>query len=95
MKQMSLFQRLSGFVYTVYSLFHVFWTASLLAVPIVLVSGGTLIAYANNDQLKLLVRVCFIALIANRFNEHIMNLPAGYRLAQPNPSAIVCMVPCK
>lgn len=95
MKQIPLFQRLSGFVYTISSLFYVFLTRSLLAVPIVLVAGGTLIAYANNDQLKLLVRLCFIALVANSFNEHIMSLPAGYRLGQRNSSAMVCMAPCK
>jgi hypothetical protein len=92
---MSLFQRLSGFVYTISSLFTVFLTASLLTVPIVLVSGGTLIAYANNDQLRLLVRLCFIALIANRVNEYIMNLPAGYRLGQRDASAMVWMAPCR
>lgn len=92
---MSLFQRLSGFVYTISSLFTVFLTASLLTVPIVLVSGGTLIAYADYDQLRLLVRLCFIALVANRCNEWIMNLPAGYRLGQRDASAMIWMAPCE
>jgi hypothetical protein len=63
--------------------------------PIVLVSGGTLIAYANNDQLRLLTRLCFVALIANRLNEWIMTLPAGYRLGQRDAGAMLWMAPCQ
>ena len=92
---MSLFQRVSGFIYTISSHFTVFLTASLLTVPIVLVSERTLIAYANNDQLRLLVRLCFVALIANRLDEYIMNLSAGYRLSQRDASAMVWMAPCR
>lgn len=92
-KHMSLFQRLSGFVYTISSLFTVFLTASLLTMPIVLISGGTLIAYATDDQLRLLARLCFIALIANRLNEWVMTLPAGYRLGQRDAGAMMWMAP--
>lgn len=92
---MSLFQRLSGFVYTISSLFTVFLTASLLTMPIVLISGGTLIAYATDDQLRLLARLCFVALIANRMNEWVMTLPAGYRLGQRDAGAMMWMAPCK
>lgn len=93
-KHMSLFQRLSGFVYTISSLFTVFLTASLLTMPIVLISGGTLIAYATFDQLRLLVRLCFAALLANRLNEWVMTLPAGYRLGQRDAGAMMWMAPC-
>lgn len=92
-KHMSLFQRLSGFVYTISSLFTVFLTASLLTMPIVLISGGTLIAYATNDQLRLLARLCFVALMANRLNEWVMTLPAGYRLSQRDAGAMMWMAP--
>ncbi|KAF1848129.1 glycosyltransferase family 2 protein [Cucurbitaria berberidis CBS 394.84] len=90
---MSLFQRLSGFVYTVSSVFTIFFTASLLTMPIVLISGGTLIAYATNDQLRLLARLCFVALVANRLNEWVMTLPAGYRLGQRDAGAMMWMAP--
>ncbi|KAF2134355.1 glycosyltransferase family 2 protein [Dothidotthia symphoricarpi CBS 119687] len=90
---MSIFQRLSGFVYTISSLFTIFLTASLLTMPIVLVSGGTLIAYANNEQLRLLLRLCFVALVANRLNEWVMTLPAGYRLGQRDAGAMMWMAP--
>ncbi|KAJ4365374.1 hypothetical protein N0V95_000521 [Ascochyta clinopodiicola] len=92
-KHMSLFQRLSGFVYTISSLFTIFLTASLLTMPIVLISGGTLIAYATDDQLRLLTRLCFVALIANRLNEWVMTLPAGYRLGQRDAGAMIWMAP--
>jgi hypothetical protein len=92
---MSLFQRLSGFVYTISSLFTVFLTASLFTMPIVLISGGTLIAYATDDQLRLLTRLCFVALLANRCNEWVMTLPAGYRLGQRDAGAMIWMAPCK
>lgn len=90
---MSLFQRLSGFVYTISALFTIFLTASLLTMPIVLVSGGTLIAYATNDQLRLLARLCSVALLTNRLNEWVMTLPAGYRLGQRDAGATLWMAP--
>lgn len=90
---MSLFQRLSGFVYTISSLFTIFLTVSLLTMPIVLISGGTLIAYADNNQLRLLVRLCFVAFMANRLNEWVMTLPAGYRLGQRDAGAMMWMAP--
>lgn len=90
---MSVFQRLSGFVYTVSALFTIFFTASLLTMPIVLISGGTLIPYANYDQLRLLARLCFFALAANRLNEWSMTLPAGYRLGQRDTGAMFWMAP--
>lgn len=63
--------------------------------PIVLISGGTLIAYATNDQLRLLARLCSVALLTNRLNEWIMTLPAGYRLGQRDAGAMLWMAPCR
>ena len=63
--------------------------------PIVLMAGGTLIAYATDDQLRLLARLCWIALSANRLNEWVMTLPAGYRLGQRDAGAMMWMAPCK
>lgn len=92
-KHMSFFQRLSGFVYTVSSLFTIFLAASLLTMPIVLISGGRLVAFVNNDQLRWLIRLCFFALILNRINEWVMYLPAGYRLGQRDAGAMMWMAP--
>lgn len=92
---MSLFQRLSGFIYTISAVFTIFLSASLLTMPIVLVSGGTLIAYATAEQLRLLARLCSVALLANRLNEWIMTLPAGYRIGQRDAGAVLWMAPCK
>ena len=93
--KMSLFQRLSGFVYTISSLFTVFLTASLLTMPIVLISGGRLVAFATFHQLRWLIRLCFIAFMANRLNEWAMYLPAGYRLGQRDSGAMMWMAPCR
>ncbi|KAF2846880.1 glycosyltransferase family 2 protein [Plenodomus tracheiphilus IPT5] len=90
---MTLFQRLSGFVYTISSLFTIFLSASLFTMPIVLVSGGTLIAYETSDQLRLLTRLCFAALLASRLNEWVMSLPAGYRMGQRDNGAMLWMAP--
>ncbi len=92
---MTIFQRLSGFVYTVSSLFTIFLTASLFTMPIVLVSGGTMVAYADYGQLRWLIRLCFIALCMNRLNEFILYLPAGYRLGLRESRAMMWMAPCK
>lgn len=92
---MTIYQKISGFVYTISSLFTIFLTASLFTMPIVLVSGGTLVAFANDDQLRWLIRLCFFALAASRLNEYIMYIPAGYRLGQREVGAMMWMAPCK
>jgi cellulose synthase/poly-beta-1,6-N-acetylglucosamine synthase-like glycosyltransferase len=94
-RKMSLFQRLSGFVYTISSLFNIFLTTSLLAMPIVLISGSTLVAYANFYQLRWLIRFCFFAVTANQLNVYVLHLPAGYRLGQRESEAMMWMAPCK
>lgn len=94
-KKMSIFQRISGFVYTVSSLFTIFLTASLFTMPIVLVSGGTLVAYADYNQLRWLIRFCFFALFFNRVNEWVTYMPAGYRLGQRESGAMMWMAPCR
>jgi len=92
-RQMTFFQRLSGFVYAVLSVFNVFLTLSLFAMPIVLVSGKPLVAYATEDQLKLLIRFCFTALFVNRLTEIIMSLPSGYRVGQNGARSQIWMSP--
>ena len=52
---------------------------SLLLFPIVLVSGFRLVAYADDDQLKWLIRLAFFSLITKRINESFVHSssPAG------------------
>lgn len=92
---MSFFQRLSGFVYTIASFFTIFLTMSLFTMPIVLISGGTMVAYADIEQLRWLIRVCFIALVLNRLNEWVLYLPASYRLGLRESRAMMWMAPCQ
>jgi len=79
---MTFFQRLSGFVYAILSLYNIFLLLSLFALPVVLISGHTLIAYANDTQLRWLVRACFAAILTNRICELTLFLPAGYVTGQ-------------
>lgn len=95
MKNLTLLQRLSGFVYTItlffrYSTWPLFSPCRSFLYP-----EADLSHIATNYQLKWLLRLCFIALAANRVNEFMMYLPAGYRLGRRDSGAIMWMAPCK
>ncbi|KAF6227974.1 hypothetical protein HO133_007702 [Letharia lupina] len=78
---MSVLHRFTGFVFTLGTLSTVSAMGSLLMFPIVLVSGFRLVAYADNDQLRWLLRLAFFSLAINRVNEWVAFVPAGYRFA--------------
>merc|ERR1712000_11804 len=92
-KNMTFFQRLSGFLFPAGELFSLFLTVVLVSIPVVLVSGGTLVAYANYNDLRWQIRLAFIALILTRFHEFVGYLPASYRFAQRDALAHVWMTP--
>jgi hypothetical protein len=85
--------RVSGFLYAVLSLYNIPLVISLFALPIVLMSGKPLIAYANFTQLRWLVRSCFAAVIINRICEFALYLPAGYATGQRGARAQLWMAP--
>jgi hypothetical protein len=91
--RMTFFQRMSGFIYAVLSVFNVFMAISLLAMPIVLISGKPLVAYADDFQLHLLIWLCFASLLTTRCTELIMSLPSGYSIAQNGARAQLWMSP--
>lgn len=62
--------------------------------PVVLISGGRMVAYATDDQLRWLIRACFLAFAVNRMCELSMFLPPGYRNGQRGTRAILWMAPC-
>ena len=92
-KKMTFFQRLSGFVFTVDAFFKIFLLISVLTIPIVLISGGTLVAYSTYTQLRWQVRLAFTVLILSRVNGYITYLPSGYRLSQRDAGAQLWMAP--
>ena len=92
-RQMSFFQRLSGFIYAVLSLFTIFMSMSLFAFPIVLITGKSLVAYANEDQLRWLIRLAFAALAVARLTQFVMYLPSGYSIGQNESRAHFWMSP--
>jgi len=94
-KQMSIMQKLSGFVYTISSLFTIFLVMSLFTVPVVLYQGGTMVPYATRAQLVLLIRLNFLAMITGRINEYITYLPSGYFVGQRDARSMLWMAPCK
>jgi cellulose synthase/poly-beta-1,6-N-acetylglucosamine synthase-like glycosyltransferase len=81
-KQMTMAQRFSGFLYASLSLYTILLTMSLFAIPIILAMGKPLVAYATNDQLRWLIRTCFAATISNRLCEFVLFIPAGYHTGQ-------------
>jgi len=91
--RMTFFQRLSGFIYAVLAVFNVFTIVSLLALPIVLMSGRPLVAYVDEFQLRLLIWFCFAALLTNRITEIFISVPAGYSVGQNSTRAHFWMSP--
>lgn len=81
-KQMTGAQRFSGFLYATLSLYTVLLTASLFAIPIILLWGRPLVAYANDTQLRWLIWACFASTMANRACELALFIPAGYHTGQ-------------
>ena len=81
-RYMTFAQRFSGFLYAALSVYTVLLTLSMFAIPIILVVEKPLVAYANNDQLRWLIRVCFATTICNRLCEFALFIPAGYHTGQ-------------
>ncbi|KAF5003421.1 hypothetical protein FDECE_10018 [Fusarium decemcellulare] len=81
-KQMTTAQRFSGFLYASLSLYTILLTISLFAIPVILVMGKPLVAYATDEQLRWLVRACFASVISNRLCEFALFIPAGYHTGQ-------------
>ena len=84
---------MSSFIYAVLSLYNIFLTLSLFALPIVLITGNRLVAYANDNQLRWLIRACFAALMSNRLCELALFLPSGYATGQRGSRAQIWMAP--
>merc|ERR1712059_24978 len=58
------------------------FSGALYAIPVVLVWGKPLIAYADMEQLRWLIRTCFAAFMCNRLCEFALFSPAGYHTGQ-------------
>ncbi|KAL2694772.1 hypothetical protein Neosp_001359 [[Neocosmospora] mangrovei] len=81
-KQMTVAQRFSGFLYASLSIYTILLTISLFAIPIILIMQKPLVAYATDEQLRWLVRACFASVISNRLCEFALFIPAGYHTGQ-------------
>ena len=92
-KRLTIAQRVSGFCYSVMSLFNIVLVFSLFAMPIVLITGKKLVAYATDEQLRWLIRACFAAMAANRLCELCLFLPSGYSTGQRGGRSQLWMAP--
>ncbi|KAJ5899618.1 hypothetical protein N7495_004362 [Penicillium taxi] len=81
-KMMTFAQRFSGFLYATLSLYTLLLTASLFAIPIILLWGKQLVAYANIEELHWLIWACLATTVANRICEFALFIPAGYNTGQ-------------
>ncbi|KAJ5661882.1 uncharacterized protein N7477_009498 [Penicillium maclennaniae] len=81
-RKMTFAQRFSGFLYATLSLYTLLLTASLFAIPIILLWGKQLVAYATTQQLHWLIWACFATTIINRLCEFALFIPAGYHTGQ-------------
>ena len=94
-RRMTFFQRLCGFVYTLSSFFTLALVLSMVAAPVVLITGGNLVPYNDTRQLQMLIRVWFASHIINRLNECINYLPSSYLTGQRDARAMLWMAVCK
>lgn len=92
---MTILQRLSGFVYTISSIFTIFLVLSLFTIPVVLVSGGTLVPYSSEEELIWMIRFCWLAMASNRIKEIVTYLPSGYEVGKGDERGGTWMAPCK
>ncbi|EXJ71978.1 uncharacterized protein A1O5_04480 [Cladophialophora psammophila CBS 110553] len=92
-KHMTFAQRSSSFIYAFLSLFNIFLTLSIFAMPIVLIANKPLVAYANDTQLRWLIRVCFANMVFNRLCEFVLFIPAGYATGQRGSRYQLWMAP--
>ncbi|CZT09762.1 probable glycosyl transferase [Rhynchosporium graminicola] len=81
-KQMTVAQRFSGFLYATLSFLTILVSVALFAIPVVLLWGKPLIAYSTLTELKWLIRACFAATISSRLCEFVLFIPAGYNVGQ-------------
>lgn len=81
-RQMTFAQRFSGFLYASLSMYTILLTISIFAIPIILIMGKPLVAFADDEQLRWLLRICFATTIINRLTEFALFLPAGYHTGQ-------------
>jgi hypothetical protein len=92
-KHMTFAQRTSSFIYAFLSLFNIFLTLSIFAMPIVLIANKPLVAYSTENQLRWLVRTCFTATMMNRLCEFILFIPSGYATGQRGSRSQLWMSP--
>ena len=78
---MTFYQRLSGFIYAILSLFNIFMSISIFAFPIVLIMGKQLVAYSSEEQFRWLIRLCFMTLFLNRLTDRRICLFGNLALA--------------
>ncbi|KAM0275975.1 hypothetical protein ACHAQH_007193 [Verticillium albo-atrum] len=92
-REMSFAQRFSGFLYATLSLYTVLLTVSMFAIPIILVMGKPLVAFATDNQFRWLIRACFAATMSNRLCEFALFIPAGYHTGQRGSRYQLWMAP--
>ncbi|KAF4256015.1 hypothetical protein KXW98_005436 [Aspergillus fumigatus] len=92
-RQMTVAQRFSGFLYATLSLYTLLLTASIFAIPIILLWGKQLVAYATQEQLRWLIWACFASTISNRICEFALFIPAGYHTGQRGSRYQLWMAP--
>ncbi|KAH8893004.1 glycosyltransferase family 2 protein [Thozetella sp. PMI_491] len=71
-------QRFLGFTYAFLNLLSIPLTLSLFTIPLTYALDGSLIAYANDDQLRWLIWACFASTMSQRLFEVVSYLPCGH-----------------
>jgi hypothetical protein len=92
-RKLTILQRLTGFIFGIDAFSKTLFLVALIIIPSVLIIGGVLVACVTADQLRWLIRLCFIHVFLSRLQEWIASLPFGYRLGQKERRAALWLAP--
>ena len=94
-RRMGFRQRSAGLVYVLLSFSNILTTIALLAIPVSLWSGSSLIVYPNEDSLRSLLALAVASVMSEWVDDLVVSLVTGYRVAVAEGHATYWIAPCK
>ncbi|KDQ13661.1 glycosyltransferase family 2 protein, partial [Botryobasidium botryosum FD-172 SS1] len=77
-RKLTFVQRLSGLTFGVTGVLNIASCLSFVVFPYVLFSGNVLIPVTSSSEIKLLIRITFANIMAERAHEILWSMPTGY-----------------
>jgi len=93
-RMMSVKQRIIGLIYVIHSIGNIFMTLSILALPLVLLSGQALVTYSGKDDLRLLLWFAFAFTLSEWLEDCIVARVVSYSIAVAETHATYWISTC-